>query len=155
MRALTLPTALFPFPRDCVVGRPWWSAARTPDGVIHYLRTDGKRHDGLAGGTPESALSSLARKDALDPLPAPPPCEGQVWAWSELADDGVGIFYAKRMILSTLMCSINGQIEIAGIVWSETGVKPNVWPPEGADLIDGPFSPWSPVGGVSLGELVS
>lgn len=153
MRTLLLPAALFPFSLHTVAGRPWWSAMRTPDKVIHYMRTDGERYEGLAGGTMESSMAALARRDAHKPLPVPPPCEGQVWYWRQPSDDGTAIFHARRMILSTLFNEVEGRYDIAGIIWSEAGVTPGEWPPSGADLVDGPFAPWSPSGGVTLAEL--
>jgi len=148
MRPITIPAALWPFMPESVVGRPWWTiAGRTPNS-IRYVRMGGEHIDIPNGADLATTVQAMAVRDSRRPLPPPPPCETQVWA----------CYDGKRLVKRTVLASQievvdNASYSVVGVLWSEQSFDDSQWPPPGAQLLDGPFAPWSPAEGVTLAAM--
>lgn len=135
-----------------VVERPWWRVVRSEAGFAHLQRCDGIDRD---------RFTNMDAYDTANPLPAPKPLVGQVWAFPKRGPSEGSTRWSSRMVTEVDECAWRGGGEWSVIAWnvtigSETEVYqpeteeeceggPIPWPPD-AVLVYGPSAPWAPVG---------
>lgn len=127
--------------RDADVDRPWWVYERpygtNPAGDYEAGCLYG-RIDGVSLWAPGSAiLSTLAEYDARQPMPAPLPMPGQVWAWDgvEAIVEHVEASSWQGGVVTGWTIGIGGSTRYVGPAWG------GAWPIPGAVLVAGP-TPW-------------
>lgn len=114
----------YPQHPDAHPERPWW---RRMSSGLGWERVDNR-----ALTRDNQALPVM---DAMNPMSAPPPRCGQVWVW-----DGNGEY---RTIADGTEAMVVG-VQMGRPVWPASHPNQAGWPPSGAVLVAGPFSPWQP-----------